>query len=383
MAALERMRNSERNLKRTQEAARLGSFSLRIETNVSRLSTEMASLIGMEDAIVHPNLATFMSMIEDDCKERFSECIELAKIGQTITDLEISVRLKSGEVEFFQCTIEPERNSLGEVETLFGSCQCVTERKALERKFLQAQKMEAVGQLAGGVAHDFNNILTAIIGYGSLLHMKMREDEPLRVYAEHILASAQKATHLTQSLLAFSRKQILNPEPANVNEILLNVRRLLSRTIGEDIELVTSVGEGELTILADVVQIEQVLMNLAINARDAMPDGGILTIGIEPVNMDPAYVRRNNFGRPGHFVRISVIDTGIGMDETTKERIFEPFFTTKEVGKGTGLGLSMVYGFVKQSGGHIQIHSEVGHGTTVELYLPRARTMDTKAAKHR
>ncbi len=257
----------------------------------------------------------------------------------------------------------------------------VTERRSLEEQLLHAQKMEAVGQLAGGVAHDFNNILTAIIGYGSLLHMKMREDEPLRVYAEHILASAHKATHLTQSLLAFSRKQILNPEPANVNEILLNVRRLLSRTIGEDIELVTSVGEGELTILADVVQIEQVLMNLAINARDAMPDGGILTIGIEPVYMDPAYVRRNNFGRPGHFVRISVIDTGIGMDETTKERIFEPFFTTKEVGKGTGLGLSMVYGIVNQHNGFIKVLSELHKGTTFEIFLPLIRAQATRERK--
>ena len=246
----------------------------------------------------------------------------------------------------------------------------VTERRSLEEQLLHAQKMEAVGQLAGGVAHDFNNILTAIIGYGSLLHMKMRDDEPLRVYAEHILASAQKATHLTQSLLAFSRKQILNPEPANVNEILLNVRRLLSRTIGEDIEVVTVVGDDELTILADVVQIEQVLMNLAINARDAMPDGGTLTIAIDVTSIDPAFVRKHNCGRPGHYVRISVADTGTGMDEGTKERIFEPFFTTKEVGKGTGLGLSMVYGIVNQHNGFLRVFSELHKGTTFEIYLP-------------
>jgi PAS domain S-box-containing protein len=257
----------------------------------------------------------------------------------------------------------------------------VTERRSLEAQLLHAQKMEAVGQLAGGVAHDFNNILTAIIGYGSLLHMKMREDEPLRVYAEHILASAQKATHLTQSLLAFSRKQILNPEPANVNEILLNVRRLLSRTIGEDIELVTSVREDELTILADVVQVEQVLMNLAINARDAMPDGGTLTIEIEPVYMDTVSVRRNNFGKPGLYVRISVIDTGIGMDETTKERIFEPFFTTKEVGRGAGLGLSMVYGIINQHNGFLRVFSALHKGTTFEIYLPLIKAQATKAKK--
>lgn len=257
----------------------------------------------------------------------------------------------------------------------------VTERRSLEAQLLHAQKMEAVGQLAGGVAHDFNNILTAIIGYGSLLHMKMREDEPLRVYAEHILASAQKATHLTQNLLAFSRKQILNPEPANMNEILLNVRRLLSRTIGEDIELATIIGEDELTILADVVQIEQVLMNLAINARDAMPDGGTLTIGIESFFMDQVFVKRNNFGKPGHYALISVIDTGIGMDESTKERIFEPFFTTKEVGKGTGLGLSMVYGIVNQHNGFLRVFSESHKGTTFEIYLPLIKRQAVKEHK--
>jgi PAS domain S-box-containing protein len=257
----------------------------------------------------------------------------------------------------------------------------VTERRSLEEQLLHAQKMEAVGQLAGGVAHDFNNILTAIIGYGSLLHMKMREDEPLRVYAEHILASAQKATHLTQSLLAFSRKQILNPEPANVNEILLNVRRLLSRTIGEDIELVISIGEDELTILADVVQIEQVLMNLAINARDAMPDGGILTIAIEVVSLDQAFVKKNNFGKPGHYVRILVTDTGTGMDESTRERIFEPFFTTKEVGRGTGLGLSMVYGIINQHNGFIRVFSELHKGATFEIYLPLIKAQATQEQK--
>lgn len=246
----------------------------------------------------------------------------------------------------------------------------VTERRNLEAQLLHAQKMEAVGQLAGGVAHDFNNILTAIIGYGSLLHMKMRDDEPLRVYAQHILASAQRATHLTQSLLAFSRKQVLNPEPANINEILVNVRRLLSRTIGEDIELVTSVSEDRLTILADIVQIEQVLMNLAINARDAMPEGGTLTIAIEHVALDQTFVRKNNFGKKERYVRISVTDTGVGMDESTKERIFEPFFTTKEVGKGTGLGLSMVYGIVNQHNGFIRVFSGLHKGTTFEIYLP-------------
>ncbi len=371
MAALERMRNSERNLKRTQEAARLGSFSLRIETNVSRLSTEMASLIGMEDAIVHPNLATFMNMIEEESKERFSECLELAKLGQTITDLEISVRLKSGDVEFFNCTIEPERNSVGQVETLFGSCQCVTERKGLERKFLQAQKMEAVGQLTGGVAHDFNNLLMVVMGNLQLVEQLVKNDERATKRIRAALEAADKGSDLTRRMLAFSRQQTLQSKELSVNELVFKMEDMLKHAISATVDLKIIPGQDLWPVKADQTMLETAILNLAINARDAMkPKGGTLIIETANRNLDQAYCADHEDIAPGDYVEIAVTDTGAGIAPENIEKVFQPFFTTKGPEAGSGLGLSMIYGFVKQSAGHIKIYSEVGHGTTVKIYLP-------------
>jgi nitrogen-specific signal transduction histidine kinase len=246
----------------------------------------------------------------------------------------------------------------------------ITERKRLEQQLLQAQKMEAIGQLAGGIAHDFNNILTAIIGFGTLLKIETSKDDLLRSYVTQILTSAERAANLTQALLAFSRRQIISPRPMNLNEIIQGVERLLSRLIGEDIELSTFLTDKELTVMADSGQIETVLMNLATNARDAMPDGGSLIIKTELTEINHEFIKAYGYGRPGFYALILVEDTGHGMDEKTKERIFEPFFTTKEVGKGTGLGLSMVYGIIQQHDGYINVYSEPGKGSTFKIYLP-------------
>lgn len=244
------------------------------------------------------------------------------------------------------------------------------EKNKIHAQLLQAQKMEVVGRLGGGIAHDFNNILTAMIGYGQLLKMKMKEDDPLRTYADHILSLSDRAADLTQSLLAFSRKQIMNPCPANLNEVIKRIDHLLSRIIGEDIYLQTMLSEEDLIIMADPGQIEQALMNLATNARDAMPGGGLLTIGTETVAIDSGFVKEHGYGKEGEYALIEVTDTGAGMDRETKEKIFEPFFTTKGVGKGTGLGLSMVYGIIKQHEGYINVYSEPGRGTAFRIYLP-------------
>ena len=246
----------------------------------------------------------------------------------------------------------------------------ITERKRLEEQYLQAQKMEAVGHLAGGVAHDFNNILTAIIGYGNLLQMKIKEDDPLRAYINQILLSSEKAANLTHGLLAFSRKQIINPKPVNLNDIVKNVEKLLLRLIGEDIELQTLLADKDLIVMADSGQIEQVLMNFATNARDAMPEGGTLIISTEIVELDREYIITSGYGKPGKYALISVADTGKGIDEKTKGFIFEPFFTTKERERGTGLGLAVVYGIVKQHNGNIDVYSELDKGTTFRIYLP-------------
>jgi PAS domain S-box-containing protein len=257
----------------------------------------------------------------------------------------------------------------------------ITDYKHLEEQLLHSQKLEAVGLLAGGVAHEFNNILTAIMGYGSLLQGKFERGDPYNSYVDSIVRSSRKAANLTQGLLAFSRKQIINPKPVPVNDIVRKVEELLVRVIGEDIELKTVLTNADLMVTVDSGQIEQVLMNLATNARDAMPTGGVLTIETEPVTLDDAYVKGHLDTRRGRYALISLSDTGTGMDEKTKEHIFEPFFTSKEVGKGTGLGLSIVFGIIKQHNGDIVVYSEPGKGTVFKIYLPLSRGLEAEQSE--
>jgi len=244
------------------------------------------------------------------------------------------------------------------------------ERKKLEAQLLQAQKMEAIGQLAGGIAHDFNNILTAIIGYAQILLIRMEQDSPLRHYVDQVYTSAERAADLTKDLLAFSRKQLLHPQSLDLCEVLRRLRKMLERLIPEDIDFRTTAPEGELAVMADRGQLEQVLMNLVTNARDAMPTGGTLSVDIFPIAMDGKFVHAHGFGEPGVYACISVTDSGHGMDQETQGKIFEPFFTTKEVGKGTGLGMAIIYGIVKQHNGYIDVCSEPARGTTFRIYLP-------------
>jgi CheY-like chemotaxis protein len=231
--------------------------------------------------------------------------------------------------------------------------------------------MDSIGQLAGGVAHDFNNLLTAITGYSDLALRKLPEDSAVRSHVESIKRAGLRAASLTSQLLAFSRKQVMQAKVLDLNHIVVETDKLLQRLIGENIDLV-SLAQPELgKVKADPGQIEQVIMNLVLNARDAMPRGGKITIETGHIYLDEAYAGKHESIKPGHYVVLAVSDTGVGMDAETQKRIFDPFFTTKEVGKGTGLGLSMVYGIVKQSGGNIWVYSEVGKGTTFKIYLPR------------
>jgi PAS domain S-box-containing protein len=251
-----------------------------------------------------------------------------------------------------------------------GVLRDISDRKALESQLLQSQKLEAIGQLAGGVAHDFNNILTGIIGFTTLAMMKMDKDDPLMEYLDHVIIAANRAADLTKSMLIFSRKQAINPQPVNLNQIISKIEKFLKRIIGEDIELELSMEQEVLTINADSGQIEQVLMNLAANARDAMPKGGLMSIGSGKVEIDHNFMASNGYSEPGTYAVLSFSDSGEGMDETVCKKLFEPFFTTKEVGKGTGLGLSIVYGIVKQHKGFINVYSQPGIGTTFKIYLP-------------
>ncbi|HEX6879504.1 MAG TPA: ATP-binding protein [Terriglobales bacterium] len=247
----------------------------------------------------------------------------------------------------------------------------VTERRRLEQQLLQSQKMEAVGQLAGGIAHDFNNMLTAIRGYSELLQRSLDPESVERRYADSILSAADKAAMTTQSLLAFSRQQVIQPRELNINEVAQEMAVLLQKLIGEDIRLSMSLSNQIGIVKMDPGQLSQVLLNLAINARDAMPNGGSLTIESANVMLDQSYVRAHLNVRPGPYVMLSVSDSGCGMSQEIISRIFEPFFTTKPAGKGTGLGLSIIYGIVEQAKGAVYVYSELGQGTCFKIYLPR------------
>jgi two-component system cell cycle sensor histidine kinase/response regulator CckA len=296
--------------------------------------------------------------------------IEMLKGQGSVRDLEITFRTKSGEIR--AAVDSAEIIDVAGQECAIAIFRDITERKSLEKQLRQTQKMEAVGQLSGGIAHDFNNLLGVIIGYSEILEQRLPPGDPLLKECLQIKKAGQSAAALTRQLLAFSRQQVLDPKVLDLNSIVLNVQKMLRRLIGEHIELNTNLDPELPSVKADQSQIEQVILNLAVNARDAMPQGGKLLIETAKVDLDEDYARRHPPQKPGSYVLLSVADTGIGMDAETQARIFEPFFTTKEIGKGTGLGLSTVYGVVRQSGGHIWVYSEPGIGTTFKVYLPCA-----------
>ncbi|MGE0454466.1 MAG: PAS domain S-box protein [Vicinamibacteria bacterium] len=284
---------------------------------------------------------------------------------------EILNRAKDGQLRWFSTRISPLRGGDGRITHFVAVQEDISERRSLEEQLRQSQKMEAVGQLAGGVAHDFNNLLGVILGYADLLLRGAEPEHPATRRLEQIHQAAERATGLTRQLLAFSRKQVLDPKVVSLNSIVGDTEKMLRRLIGEDVEVRVSLDSGLGLVKADPGQLEQVLMNLAVNARDAMPQGGRLVIETVNVVLDAAHAEGHVGAPTGPCVMLAVSDTGVGMDADTRSRIFEPFFTTKELGKGTGLGLSTVYGIVRQSGGHVTVSSEPGMGSSFKVYLPR------------
>lgn len=290
--------------------------------------------------------------------------------GAKVKDTEMVIKRDSGELRWVIASSSPVMDSKNNIIASILIMQDITERRRLTDQLYQAQKMEAVGQLTGGIAHDFNNFLTAIIGYGSLLKMNINQDDPNRIFVDQVLSSAEKASTLTKNLLAFSRKQIIEPKYTDLNEIISGMQSILTRVIGEDIELVFEKLDKELPVFVDVGQLEQVIMNLVTNARDAMTKGGLLKI-----TTDISVIKEDDFDSSDTEEKalIKIADTGSGIEEPLLKKIFDPFFTTKEKGKGTGLGLSIVYGIIKQHNGHVFVSSTVGKGTEFRIYLPLSK----------
>ncbi len=301
-----------------------------------------------------------------------AEDMELMEKGESILNREEIRNAGQANEKWVVTTKLLLRNRDGEILGLVGITRDISDHKRLEQQLRHSQKMEAVGTLAGGVAHDFNNILTAILGYSEMIVKKAAGNDDVRKDAEEIYAGGIRAATLTQQLLAFSRKQISDPRVLNVNTTVERLQNMLRRLIGENVRLACKLDPAAHAVKADAGQLEQIVMNLAVNARDAMPDGGTLIIQTSNVRLDEIYARQHPDVVTGAYLRISITDTGTGIAPEIRSRIFEPFFTTKDQGKGTGLGLATCYGIVKQSGGHIGVYSELGKGTTFNVYLPQA-----------
>jgi PAS domain S-box-containing protein len=312
------------------------------------------------------------ALLKSDCQDQaFYEGMWRTIRAGEVWHGELVNRRKDGTLYTVRMTIAPVADDHGEIGHFIAIKEDITEQKSLQEQFLQAQKVEAVGRLAGGVAHDFNNILTAIGGYAELIMRRLSSSDPLYRHVDQVLKATERASGLTRQLLAFSRKQTLQPRVLDLSNAVAEIEKMLRRLIGEDIELHTIRGAAVGHVKADPAQIEQVILNLALNARDAMPKGGKLIIEVANATLGEDYARRHPGVPPGEYVLLAVSDTGVGMKEEVKEHIFEPFFTTKRQGEGTGLGLATCYGIVKQSGGHINVYTEPDRGTTFRIYLPR------------
>jgi len=366
------LRASQAMLATAERIAQVGSWDWDIVGKTLVWSEEMCRLFGYAPEDYNEKYEGWMVCVHPDDRKRVQQAIDDAVAGRKVYDIEYFIIGPDGTKRFIHARGEVFNDKDGKAVRMVGTCHDITERRSAEETLRQSKKLESIGQLTGGIAHDFNNLLGVIIGNLDLILDRKRLDAGLKKLVQAALDSALRGGDLTQRLLAFSRKQTLQPKVIYLGERLTQAGTLLRRTLGEQITVKVRVAPDLWPVVADSSQIENVILNLAINARDAMPKGGIITIDVSNVRFDAEYAARNVEVILGDYVSLIITDTGEGMPPDVLERAFEPFFTTKEVGKGSGLGLSMVYGFVKQSNGHIKIESTVGRGTTVKIYLPRA-----------
>lgn len=370
--AKQALQESEERFRATFEQAAVGLAHLGLDGRWLRVNQKLCDIIGY--SFEELSQLTLPQLIYADDLDTNREQARRLVVDEIQTySLEQRYTRKDSSLVWVNVTVSLLRDASGQPKYFIGVVEDITERKQLEEQYRHAQKMEAVGRLAGGIAHDFNNLLTVINGYSELALHGLTEFDPLQKSIREIRKAGERAARLTHQLLAFSRQQILQPEILDLHEVITDISKMLTRLIGEDIELVIITKAGLHRVKADPGQIEQVVMNLAVNARDAMPQGGKLTIDLANVELADDFARRHLRLAPGSYVRLAISDTGVGMDKRTLSRIFEPFFTTKEQGKGTGLGLATVYGIVNQSGGSILVYSEPGWGTTFKIYLPQIK----------
>jgi len=375
--AEEALRHSEERYRTIIESIEDGYYEEDLAGNFDFFNESMCRIYGYpKEELLGLNYKQYTD--EETAKKLFQVFNEMYRTGNPCNEYSYELIRKDGAKRYIEASASLKRDPSGKPIGFRGVVRDITERKqaeeeklSLQEQLRQSQKMEAIGQLAGGVAHDFNNLLTVIKGYSQLSLFDLKENDPLRGNIQEIEKATQRATDLTRQLLAFSRRQILDFKVLDLNALLKDLEKMLRRIIGEDIELVTLSSEDLGRVKIDPSQIEQVIFNLAVNARDAMPSGGKLTVETANVELDEVYAHAHVGVIPGRYVSLSVSDTGVGMSQEVKEKVFEPFFTTKAKGKGTGLGLSMVYGIVKQSNGNIWIYSEPGRGTTFKINLPR------------
>ena len=369
--AEESLREAEEKYRNIYENAVEGIFQTTPDGRIISANPAFAHILGYETTADLSGNISDMGRQVFASERRRKEYMHLMTTQSVVRDFEAQVQCRDGNVQWVAINARSVGGEGGSPLYHEGTIENITERKKLETQLRHAQKMESIGTLAGGVAHDFNNVLTTIMGYCSLMMMKAGDSHPFLGYVNQIMEAANRASTLTQSLLAFSRKQAMETKAVDVNEAIKGVEKLLRRIIGEDIELTTSLATEKLIVVAGEGQIGQLLLNLATNARDAMPDGGSLTITTEHVHLSGELVKTYD-GKEGAYVALEVTDTGTGMDEKTKDQVFDPFFTTKEVGKGTGLGLSIVYGIVNQLKGYVDVASVPGKGAKFTVYLPLA-----------
>jgi PAS domain S-box-containing protein len=351
-------------------ASSLGMALVSPTGQIETCNTSFASFLGRREQDV--SSMAFDELIHRDDRGQFLNGMRRLMTGE-LAALKQDIRFTTatGQVAHGAVSVSAVRNEKSEVELLIAQVADITERRVGMQRLQQSQKMEAIGQLTGGLAHDFNNLLTIILGNLQLVETKHAGDESVTRRLNEAVDAAQKGSDLTRQLLAFARRQELEPKEVAVNDLVQGMEALISRSLGDDVEMKVMVSEGSPRVVIDPSQFESAILNLAINARDAMPKGGKLTVETHFTSLDADYALRHPEVVPGPYVLVAVSDTGTGMSADIVEKVFQPFFTTKEQGRGTGLGLSMVYGFIKQSGGHISIYSEVGHGTTVKMYLPQ------------